>query len=388
MSSSLLKYIVFSLYFINFQFFMIGSVALKPIHIFGFVYLVIFLIRGSSLKSFLPFLFITIIILFGYFNAIEQLEFWKSFVLFIMSMVVVCFGPQIIQSITSIKKIRFFRWFFRSYQVVVAYGVVQFVLKNFYGSDMLYNNLGDYQFHPHYFNELFGFSRATSIFYEPSVFGWVTNLVISTLFVYRDRVGLENAKFYKYLVIYFTGLIVSLSSSAFLSLILISSTYYLIKNRSKTIYSFVFIPIVVVGVWYLSPYLRLLEIGRENTSGYARVVSPFLNLIEVIRIYPFFGRGLGQFGVEDNGLQYDGIIHNSVYGFVISFGLSSIALFFFAIRRFMSFVKNDKIWAVMWLNLLLIFAATGSFLSLELPFVYLLIFTLFDLVAQIKLKVM
>jgi hypothetical protein len=387
MASLLLKFIIFSLYFINIQFFFIGNVAIKPIHFFGIGYLSVFLLRGTSFKNILKFLIVASIVLFGILNAVDVVEFWKSYVSFLLSLALLVFGPELISTFQLKTKINFLNYVFVSYKWVVFYGVIQFVMKNVFGSDLLYNNLGIFQYHPHYENELFGFSRATSLFYEPSVFGWVTNLIISSLVMFKEKIGMKKETFFSSLILYLIGLFVSLSSSAFASFFLLAFVYMIIKNRNKGIYIVFFLSIFFVGFALVAPYLRLSEISTENTSGYARVIWPFLNLLEVFEHYPISGRGLGQFGVEDNNLLYDGVIHNSVYGFMISFGLSSVILISFAIIRLLNYLKHDRLWLILWVCLFSIFSSTGSFLSLELPFVYLLIFTLFNVSKQVDIKV-
>ena len=380
MNKFLLKLLILSIYLINIKLFMIGSVAFKPIHIFGFIFFLIFIIRKQTIKNVIIFIIILIVVLFGYFNALDKVEFWKSLVILTLSLALLLFGPNIISGIRNEIKLKFFKFIFRSYIYVVLYGLIQFGTKNFFGLDLFYNNLGKFQFHPHYQNDLFGFSRATSIFYDPSVYAWVTNLIITLLIIFKDKIGINRSLFFKYLTCFFLGLISSLSSSGFVAFFLIIIVYYFIKYRKKNVYLVILSPLFLVGIWLLFPYLRLSEITSENTSGYARIVFPLLNLIEVFNTYPIFGRGIGQFGVEDPSLLYDGVIHNSIYGFFISFGISALLLFFICLKRFYSHISSDPIWLLLWLNLLLIFTTTGSFLSLELPFIYLIIFTLYSLV--------
>lgn len=386
MNNLLLKLLICSIYLINIQLFMLGAVALKPIHIFGFVFFIISNIQRPSIKNIVKFFIVLLVVFLGYFNAIDKTEFWKSFILIFLGLGLLLFAPNLISNFKVERKIRFFYFVFKSYVVIVLYGVIQFFAKNFLGSDFLYNNLGQFQFHPHYENDLFGFSRATSIFYEPSVFAWVTNLIISILLIYQKKIGFSRKIFLVYLFIYLLGLLVSLSSSGLLSLIVITLVYYVsvygIRLKKIVLFGPIFFGIVLLAL----PYLRLSEIVTENTSGFNRVVFPFLNLLEVLKNYPFFGRALGQFGVEDNKLLYDGVIHNSVYGLFISFGLSSLVLIAFAFHRFYTHLKSDLIWAVLWLNLLFIFSSTGSFLSLELPFIYLIIFTLYNLVNSVSIR--
>lgn len=357
---------------------MLGSVAIKPVHIFAIIYFIVLIPQKKTVKSIIKFNVILTIILLGYFNAIDKVEFWKSFVLTFLSITLIIFGPILIRKVSLEKKMQFFIFIFKSYVYVVIYGLLQFITKNFFGLDFLYNNLGAFQFHPHFENELFGLTRATSFFYEPSVFGWVTNLIISLLLVFKDRVGIANNIFYKYVIIYLIGLMVSLSSSAFSSLILILIIYFFIKSNRKAYFFLFSLPIIITIVWFIMPYLRITEIETENTSGYARLIFPFLNLEEVIKVYPYFGRGLGQFGVDDLSLVFDGIIHNSIFGFFISFGLSGLIIFIMALRRLRTYIILENISIIVWLNLILIFSTTGSFLSLELPFVYLIMYTLFS----------
>jgi hypothetical protein len=77
-------------------------------------------------------------------------------------------------------------------------------------------------------------------------------------------------------------------------------------------------------------------------------------------------------------LFYDGVIHNSIYGFFITFGFSGLILFMIVLRKFYTYIKRDSISILLWLNLILILSTTGSFLSLELPFIYLIVYTLFS----------
>ena len=371
--------LLLSIYLINFQFFLLGALAIKPIHLFALVYFIIFIFKKQSLKSKIKFIFILLIILLGYFNSIDKVEFWKSFILVFLSVALIIFGPDLIRKVSIEKKIQFFSFVFKSYVYVVLYGLFQFFTKNFFGLDLLYNNLGPFQFHPHFDNDLFGFTRATSIFYEPSVFGWVTNLVLSLMIIYKERIGMPSIVFYKYLIIFLLGLLVSLSSSAFVSLILICTVYFFIKYKRRVLYLVIIIPFIIIIVWFLLPYLRINEIDTEKSSGYARLILPFLNLEEVINVYPFLGRGLGQFGIDDVKLAFDGVIHNSIFGFFITFGLSGIFLLFMAIKKIHIHYKYDPLSILLWLNLLSILSATGSFLSLELPFIYLIIIAILSI---------
>jgi hypothetical protein len=283
------------------------------------------------------------------------------------------FLPSIIAKVEYNFKILFFKFIFTSYCYVIIYGLVQFFFINVFSLDILYNNFGIFQYHPHFQNDLFGLSRATSIFYEPSVFAWATNLII-VLFVYlRKNLQFKKNKYYLYLFIYFSGLLVTISSSGFLTFSFLLLFYYLSYKASILRNLVIFIPFFAFLVTVLYPFFRLDEIAEQNTSGYARLFFPFLNLLEVLNKYLFFGRGLGQFGVDDSSLNYDGVIHNSVLGIIITFGLSSIfylMIFFIKIKKYYILSKKS---IILWVNLILIFFSTGSFLSLELPIIYVII---------------
>jgi hypothetical protein len=374
----ILSILIFSIYLINIQFFFVGTLAFKPIHVFAVIYTGLFFFKVPSLKNIIFFLFISLLVFLGYFNALDKVEFWKSFFMLTLSLGLIFFGPNLIRKISYDRKINFFYFLFSSYKYVVLYGFIQFISKNFLGVDFLYNNLGQFQYHPHYDNDLFGFTRATSVFYEPSVFGWVSNLIITILLVFRERIGMPNRIFFKFLVIFLIGLLVSLSSSAFVSFIVIYIIFLAIKYKRKKIYIFLFLPLIFLIIWLVLPYLRIEEFNDENTSGYSRVIFPFLNLLDVLKTYPYFGRGLGQIGVNDMKLFYDGVIHNSIYGFFITFGFSGLILFMIVLRKFYTYIKRDSISILLWLNLILILSTTGSFLSLELPFIYLIVYTLFS----------
>jgi Ca2+/Na+ antiporter len=93
-------------------------------------------------------------------------------------------------------------------------------------------------------------------------------------------------------------------------------------------------------------------------------------MIEAIKVYPVFGRGLGQIGVYDRKLVYNILIHNSFFGVFIIFGISALAYIIPILTSFYRAIKRDKMVLILVADLFFVFIATGSFLSLEMPLIY------------------
>jgi len=365
----------FGLILINIKLFNIGEAAFKPIHIIVLITIVVGLTKGVSYKRLLILLFYSMVPMLALNNIVSYPAFLSTYLIYLMSLMLLFLGmPSLLKSNKlDIQKV--FILLFRAFNFTALYGILQFVLANFFDDYRLYNNLGRFQFHPHLDNQIFGIIRATSIYIEPSVFAWIaTTVLVLVVFLYDHKILSENEK--KITVsLCLLSLLIAFSAAGFVSLIFIlmiynanaKLSYHSILINGLILLSLILILVIEPG---LIKYLRLSEITRQNTSGYIRIVEPFYAMKDVMSNYPLFGRGLGQIGVFDQNLQYNMNIHNSLYGSIITFGVMSAAYYIPILFKFSKIIKQNKKSVLLIINLLFIFLTTGSFLSLELPLIY------------------
>lgn len=360
---------------INIKLFNIGDAAFKPIHVIVITTIILGISRGINLKRFIIMLIYAIIPWFSIINVVSFSDFVSTYLIYLMSLMLIFIGisPALITDANVIQKM--FKILFRTFNFSAIYGIIQFLLANIFGNFNLYNNLGRFQFHPHYYNRIFGIDRATSIYIEPSVFAWVA-VTILVLALYLMNTPIMGKKELKHTVILATtSVLISFSASGFVSYFLVILLYtFNKKSNYKTIlFSWILVSALLLIIIFQPTqlrYLRLTEISRPNTSGYARIIEPFYAMREVFANYPLTGRGLGQIGVYDLNLTYNVYINNSLYGIVITFGILTILYAVPIGISFYRFIKQDKLTLILFANLVLIFISTGSFLSLEMPLIY------------------
>lgn len=365
----------FGLILINIKLFNIGEAAFKPIHIIVLITIVIGLNKGVSYKRLLMLLFYSIVPMLALNNIVSYPAFLSTYLIYLMSLMLLFLGmpPLLKSNKLGIKKI--FILLFRVFNFTALYGILQFVLANFFDDYRLYNNLGRFQFHPHLDNQIFGIIRATSIYIEPSVFAWIATTVLVLAFYLRKTDTISNKETNITIGLSIISVLIAFSSAGLITLITLVILLTFLVKRSYLVLILRWGLIITTFLIVLTQpeminYLRLSEIGRQNTSGYIRIIEPFYAMKEVLIKYTLFGRGLGQIGVFDQNLQYNRNIHNSLYGSVITFGICSLLYFIPISLKFINYVKQDKHTIILFANLFFVFLSTGSFLSLEMPLIF------------------
>lgn len=365
----------FGLILINIKLFNIGEAAFKPIHIIVLITIVVGLTKGVSYKRLLIMFFYSVVPMLALYIIVSYPAFFSTYLIYLMSLMLLFLGmPSLLKSNkVGIQKV--FILLFRAFNFTAVYGILQFVLANFFDDYSLYNNLGRFQFHPHLDNQIFGIIRATSIYIEPSVFAWIATTVLVLAFYLRETDTISNKETKITMGLSIISVLIAFSSAGLITLIvsiilltfLVKRSYLVLMLRwGLVITTF----LIVLTQSEMINYLRLNEIGRQNTSSYIRLIEPFYAMKEVLVKYTLFGRGIGQIGVFDQNLKYNMNIHNSLYGAVITFGISSLLYFIPISLKFINYVKRDKHTIILFVNLFFIFLSTGSFLALEMPLIH------------------
>jgi hypothetical protein len=283
--------------------------------------------------------------------------------------------PFLNRTLSSAEKIFALRVAFGFMTLAGAFGVFQFFANNFMGLG-IYNFFGPLQAHPHFGNTILGIDRSTSVFIEPSQFAWVSLFFIAlAAYLYKNRVEIGLPRWRWHLLVVIFGLLASLSAVGYIGFVILAAIL-VFEERGRLSSRYLYgvsaflgglVGLVLTGAYR---FLRLDTIAVEGTSGFQRLIAPFLALRDTLEHYPLLGRGLGQQGVADLLLaNSEEIIHNAVFGFWIVFGLfgGALILFFFA----QSYIKN--LWAgkaaiLPLFMLAYMYLSTGAFIALEIPF--------------------
>lgn len=342
--------------------------SIQPSHLIFIFLLFISLISIGLLRKFKYFLFYSFIPLLGLINVTSLIEFVKSYVIFLIILLSLLYIIPVFKKLPSIIKIKIIIFFLSISYILGIFGIIQFIFLNIFDDLSFFNFFGNFQFHPHLPNTLFGFHRATSVYLEPSFFGWVSLTNISfTLFLMKNK--LINPFLSIYLLTSFLLFsLFTLSSSTFLNIGFILTFYLVFFIKRPVIVTI----ILIIGFSYITlnyldqiAVLRLSSIFVPGSSGYDRIVQPIISTIEVLTKYPFLGRGLGQIGVINQEFINDSYIFNGIFGFIYALGLSSL---FYIIPIFVLLKKSLNInmsILILVLNLILIFFSTGEIFGLN-----------------------
>lgn len=376
LNNKLIILLPFGLLLINIKFFDIFGASIKPIHFIVLLIIIYSLTKKFKTKNFLLAIVYLLIPFLALGNVISLSSFLSTYLIYFMAVLLTFFGINLYTNSSYENLRRMFILLFRFFNFTAIYGICQYVLANYFQNYSLYNNLGSLQFHPHYPNELFGISRATSIYIEPSVYAWISTTVF-VIFYYLGKKILEKREYYLTGLMCLISVFITHSSAGYLGFISIIFAILLVKRRTKIvvfsqIFTLFFMILLVLSNTGIFKYLRLGEIFREDTSGYARITEPFYAMIESLEFYLLSGRGLGQIGVYDSNLIYNIYIHNSLLGIFITFGLLAFVYLIPIIKNFYRYIKFDQETLPLFINLVFIFITTGSFLSLELPVIFFL----------------
>lgn len=367
----------FCIILMNIKLFEVGP-AIKPAHFIVGIIILNAILKKFKVNNLIVSLFYILVPLLSLSNIMSLKEFVQTFAIYIMSCFLLLISLQYYKDIDKASLKKMFIIFFRAFNLTVIYGIIQFLLANIFKNTSLYNNLGVFQYHPHYDNRLYGFYRAASIYIEPSVFAWVCTTVFVILYYLRNNEIIKKEEYIFTEIMCISGVIVAISASGFLGSILIFLSILLTKNRSKEVVTLI-VAILALSMILIFTYpeffdfLRLDEIMHKGTSGYGRFGQPLLAMMETIKMYPLTGRGLGQIGVYNPELQYNIAIHNSLFGVFITFGMSALLYIIPIMYNTYKYILNDKNTLTLFVNIFYVFITTGSFLSLEIPVIYCLI---------------
>lgn len=370
---TLITLLIVSVAFENLKVATILGAAIKPTHILAicFVALSMFSERIGKRDSLMGLAFL-ILPLLSLYRINDRTEWVKAYAIYVL-----------LVSFLVLARKRFMLEFARDYHYyvrlllfVIAFtqllGIIQFVSMNLFGYFFLEGFFGQLQFHETMFGVQSGFYRAYSLYHEPSVFGWVTTTSI-VIILYTDSSTLTRRKRRSLLILDLVSIVMSISVSALAITIIVLSVYVLIKKGNALNKSWYIMGLLVAAImlsYYtniLGPLERFREISSKNTSGYERLISPLKYAQATIQIYPVFGRGLGQEGLVDliGTIGLYSAVNNSLFGIVVYFGLSSLFFLVPAIVLAVRRIKQNRLWLLILLNLLGMYASTGAFVSMD-----------------------
>ena len=270
-------------------------------------------------------------------------------------------------------------------------GIIQFLRMNLYEDFWLRNIWGKYQFHRNQFGKSYGFYRAYSLFYEPSVFAWITFTAFSIL-LFSEKEAISNKIRIPLLILDVVAMASSLSAAGFIVMLAIIFLFIFVRtpNLYKRIKGLFFVALALVLLVaftdILKPLKRIfIELSIPGMSGYERVVTPMLYAKEALHNFPLFGRGLGQEGFVDavGVIGRYKAVHNSIFGVIVHFGLSSLCLFIPAIVYAVKRIGENPKWVLLLINILGIYVSNGAFCSLD-TFMFLVIIVAFGAIKTAK----
>lgn len=367
--------IVLSIFTWNIRLFTFGS-DIKLIHLVAISIISLACLKTAHFKDFWGLLACAALPLFSLLNVQSTASFSTSYVMWLLTIGFIFLGIPYLNRVFIVDDLKFaIRLSIYFMAGASAFGCFQFFANNFLAFD-LYNFFGPIQAHAHYPNTILGIDRATSVFIEPSQFAWVCLFFLCLMgFLYLNRVDLNLPRWRRVFVIIASGVGVALSALGFIGALGLFTLLLLERQGQRgRKYAYVILGFAVVfGLVFLTGaarFLRLDTIAIEGTSGFQRVISPLLALLDVAEVYPLFGRGLGQQGIFDLRLPAsEEITHNAVFGFWIVFGLLGGAL----VLTFLAVAYGKSLWEGRGALLLLfitgfMYLSTGAFIALEIPF--------------------
>lgn len=330
----------------------------------------VFLLSQKRIKGFVGFLFFSIFPLLSLFNVVSGSNFFFSYALYFLEIFFLFAFATNIDGISPYRREAMIRLTFQLMFVCVVFGAVQFVFANVFRTKIFYNFLGNFQYHPNYENELAGITRACSIFYEPSVFGWMC------VFVYAlnefINIG-QNKMFYR--IFLMVGIAISFSSSAIVGLggLILFASFTSKKGRIFGIFVLLAgILLILVSNTNIFSFLRLNTVGTEGSSGYNRLTYPIDATIQTFKVYPLFGRGLGQIGIYDSKIKNYSDVFNAVFGIFVTFGLSGLFIYLFLFKYFAKWMMVNRTSMVFCYTIIFLLLSNGSFVTLEFPIIFVL----------------
>lgn len=375
----------------NFMLFSVMGAPVQPSHLIFWIAILAALF-GSELhvkKTNLAVALILFILpLVPLYRISDTMEFIKSYVIYALDIVFICFAvPEIIEVLSEPKVYdKFLRILIGVITLTELFGILQFGLNNAIGRDIAYGIFGHFESHVCLTSYKFGVYRAYSIFHEPSVFAWICSFGLAIL-LYKGKAVTENRK---KLVFYYginaVAMLTTLSTIGYVTYFLLLVCYFLLEKEINASKLFLLVGLFV-GVYLAMKYTNAanvvsritVELNAENSSGYERTVVPLEYLKRTLKYYPVFGRGLGQVGNVDKvgiiGLTSG--VNNSLIGIFIDFGLSAIIPIAFFVKKMIMCLKYDRKFIIIVLNMLMVLFSTGAYMALSVIVVQVCSFLLY-----------
>lgn len=367
-----------SLFLENIKLFDIVGAQFKPTHvifIFSIVFALIYKKKIVLRRNILPMLFFLLLPVFPLYRINDIMEWIKSY--FVWTIIVLYFGIAFptFYKIFQKKRCEYIKYFIYGMIIVQILAIAQFIIMNFTGTMFLENVFGKYQFSESFTSIKGKYYRAYSIYHEPSFLGLMNSTGLACVFyTKREKILSPNVRELFYLLCTIT-MFVSISAVAMYCYIIIVAAYLLMTYRNK--YSFYGLLILTCVAIYLSTSTDLLqpltrisvEYNKVDSSGYERLNTPMQYAKLTLDHYPVLGRGIGQAGnVDAVGTISTAITktaNNSILEVIVNFGLSSVSLCGLFVQQSIRRIKQDRLFALIILNLICVLFSTGAYLSLD-----------------------
>ena len=366
--------LIVSIVFENVKLFSVFGAAFKPIHVIMIISIAYNLLsRRLVAKDVVVGMFFLLLPILPLYRINDIMEWFKSY--FVYAMIVAFFATSLRTFITVFKENyeKYVRLFLATIAFTQVLGVIQFICMNFLEYFFLLDFWGPFQFHANQFGMTNDFYRAYSLFFEPSFLAWVSNSSLCVV-LFLNGTLLQKRKRIFYILLSFVTIFCTLSASGIVIALILVLIYlvYRSKNPEKSIISLIGGLIVLLLIMsftdLLAPIKRIfVEINTKGTSGYERLVTPWLYVQETLKNYPIFGRGFGQEGMVDAvGIigRYTGV-QNSLYGVFVWMGLSGLLIVIPALIYSARKIKENRCWIVLFINLVGIYMSTGAWCSVD-----------------------
>ncbi len=376
----------------NVKLFDIMGAAIKPIHIviiLASIYCIV--CERMYLKDIAIGTLFLALPLLPIFRINDLTEWLKSYVIYALMCVFLATAMRYVIAEVQVNYKKHLKLLLVTIALTQILGVIQFVCMNFFDYFWLRNIWGEYQFHRNQFGMSYGFYRAYSLFYEPSVFAWVTFTSFALLLFFEKKTISPKARM-AFLILDVVAMACSLSAAGFTIMLVIMFIFIFVRtpNLYRRLKGLFFVLLGIAAVIMLTDILKplkriFIELSIPGMSGYERVITPILYAKEALYNYPLFGRGLGQEGYVDavGVIGRYATVHNSIFGIVMCFGFSSVFLFIPAITYAVKRIKENPYWILLAINIAGIYISNGGFCSLD-TFLFLIIIVAFGTVKRKK----
>lgn len=380
----LVIFIIISLFFENVRLFSLFGGVIKVSHVAMILAILYgFFCFSHTVKTYIGLLFFLVLPLIPLYRINNIGGFLGSYVNYAIIVLFVCFALRITQKAFCRDVVFYLSFYNVIVSIAAVLAIIQFIMMNLFGVFWLDGFWGSFQFHHSSYGMEMGFYRAYAVFHEPSYLGFVCNLGIAINLAVPATMYKNSKRRMFFIALYVISVFCTVSASALLVMAVLFAVYCVFspKPQKKTliiitlfiltmIIIFLVIAILDIDVPVLDMLFERLfqESGREGTSAYERLRSPVEYVKKTFTYYPFFGRGIGQEGnVDAVGTigRFKGI-HNSLYGIVVTFGLSSVVFAVWFIKEFFTAKFKGKYFGtrvILFLSLIGMYMSTGSYMS-------------------------